>query len=411
MQYALLPPEKLSANVALPASKSISNRALIIQALTNGATQLHNLSDCDDTKALIEGLNASNEVDIHGAGTAMRFLTAYFAVTDGTHLLTGNQRMQERPIGILVEALRFLGADIRYLGKEGFPPLEIHGRKGLRGGEISIDAGVSSQFITALLLIAPTLRGGLRLKLIGDIVSKPYIELTLLVMRAFGAAAEWTDVDEICVAEKPYTACDYTIENDWSAAAYWYEIVSLMESDETSVRLHGLHDASPQGDSVLRYLFYMLGVETIVEDGDVVLKRIQRATPRLDYNFINSPDLIQSFVACCVAKGIPFHFSGCRNLRIKETDRFIALRNELAKIGATLYAETSDEISWDGKKNDVCEPVFDTYDDHRMAMSLAPLAIRYPRLRINDPQVVTKSYPAFWTELQKAGFSIEKTAE
>ena len=413
-RYKITAPQRLNAHVSLPASKSISNRALIIYALSGGHLLPHNLSDCDDTKVILNALRyMPEEIDIKAAGTAMRFMTAYLSVMRGTHIITGTERMKHRPIRILVDALRELGAAIEYVGQEGYPPLRITGRR-LQGGVLETEGNVSSQYISALLMIGPVLEDGLEIRLKGDIISKPYIDLTLWMMREFGADAEWTAVDTISVRPQPYKDIEYFIENDWSGASYWYETVALMGGRDTEVRLSGLMDGSKQGDSVVRYIFSLLGVKTVFESKEqnkpqtVTLKMNGRCVPKLEYDFVNSPDLAQTVVATCVAKGIPFHFKGLATLKIKETDRIEALKREMRKLGYVLQDRNGSELLWNGER---CEPDLsegiDTYNDHRMALSLAPLAIKQPGLTINNPQVVTKSYPRFWKALEEAGFEVK----
>lgn len=413
MQYIIQAPEHLEATIKLPASKSISNRALIINALAGMTIVPQNLSDCDDTNVIIHALeNMPEEIDIMAAGTAMRFMTAYLAVTPGEHTLTGTERMKHRPIEILVDALKSMGADIEYLEERGFPPLRIKG-KALNGGSLEIEGSVSSQYISALLMIAPALKNGLELKMTGNIISRPYIDLTLWTMREFGAKADWTSGDTVTVQPGKYDQRKYLIENDWSSASYWYEILALSKEEEASIKLTGLMDGSKQGDSVTRYIFSLLGVKTTFSSSTqgkpttVTLRKNNRIVPRLDYDFINSPDLAQTFVVCCAAMGIPFHFKGLSSLKIKETDRITALKNELLKLGFVIQDLHDSELIWDGER---CEPTMepiDTYDDHRMALSFAPLAMRYPEIRINHPNVVTKSYPAFWEDMKQVGFKID----
>ena len=406
--YTLMPPASLHAAVTLPASKSISNRALIISALLGGQLLPQNLSDCDDTEVIVEALrDMPEEINIKAAGTAMRFMTAFLATTEhGSHLLTGTERMKHRPIGILVNALRQLGADISYEGEEGFPPLRIKG-KPLSGGIIDIPGDMSSQYVSAMLMIGPVLENGLELRLKGHVISRPYIDLTLWMMREFGADADWTSGDTVVVRPTPYQPCNYLIENDWSSASYWYEMMALTDDPDAELQLPGLTDGSKQGDSAARYIFSILGVKTMfAKDGSVVLRKNNRVAPRLDYDFVNSPDLVQTVVTTCVAKGIPFHFHGLQTLKIKETDRIEALRNELRKLGFVIRVEENYDLVWDGTR---CEPTgepIETYEDHRMAMSFAPLAIIYPGLSICHPQVVTKSYPRFWEEMKKVGVEI-----
>ncbi len=410
MQYQITAPPTIHADVALPPSKSISNRALIISALAGGDVRPSHLSDCDDTKVMVRALeDLPTTVDVRGGGTSMRFLTAYFAATQGEHVLMGNDRMQCRPIGALVEALRYLGADITYLGEEGYPPLLIRGRR-LSGGRLEIAGNVSSQYISALLMIAPTLDGGLELHMTGELVSRPYIDLTLWMMRRYGAEADWTDTDTITVTQKPYTPRPYTIESDWSAAAFWYEILALTDDMESSVTLRGLSDGSKQGDSVSRYLFSLLGVKThFAADGAVVLRKQPCMLSHMEYDFVSAPDLAQPLAVTCALRGIPFRFTGLASLRIKETDRLAALESELHKLGFVVQEE-DDVLVWNGSQ---CEPYvmsvggIDTFDDHRMAMSFAPAAITYPGLCINEPRVVSKSYPRFWDDLSRAGFHID----
>lgn len=418
MQYNITAPTKLNTSITLPASKSISNRALIIYALSGGNTLPQNLSDCDDTNVIIEAIRYMPDViDIKAAGTAMRFMTAYLSVMRGTHVITGTDRMKHRPIGVLVDALRMLGADIEYVGEEGFPPLRISGRQ-LTGGMLEIAGNVSSQYISALLMIGPVLKDGLELRLTGDIISRPYIDLTLWVMREFGADAEWTSGDVISVKPRPYQRRDYFIENDWSSASYWYEIVALAKDRDATVRLTGLMDGSKQGDSVVKYIFSLLGVKTVFESKTtgrlqtVTLKKSNRCVPRLEYDFVNSPDLAQTIVATCCALGVPFHFRGLSTLKIKETDRIEALKKEMLKIGCVLKDANNSELMWDGTRQPLAAepPVIETYEDHRMALSLAPVSLRQP-IVINNPNVVSKSYPHFWRDLQIAGFTIEEKSE
>ena len=373
-----------------------------------------NLSDCDDTEVIINALRyMPAEIDIKAAGTAMRFMTAYLSVMRGTHVLTGTERMKHRPIGILVDALRQLGADIEYVGEAGFPPLRITG-KSLQGGLLEIQGNVSSQYISALLMIGPMLKEGMTLRLLGDIISKPYIDLTLWMMGEFGADAEWTSADTITIKAKPYKDRSYFIENDWSGASYWYEIMALNDDPESEIRLTGLMDGSKQGDSITRYIFSLLGVKTKFESKKagvpqtVTLKRNGHCVPRLEYDFVSCPDLAQTFVVTCAAKNIPFRFTGLATLKIKETDRIEALKREMRKLGYVVKDANNSELIWDGER---CEPSMDmgidTYEDHRMALAFAPFVQKMDGLVINNPQVVTKSYPHFWDDLRQAGFEVE----
>lgn len=375
-----------------------------------------NLSDCDDTKVIIRALSHRPEViDIKAAGTAMRFMTAYLSVTEGEHTIMGTERMKHRPIGVLVDALRYLGAEIEYAGEKGFPPLRIRGRQ-LEGGRLEIPGNVSSQYISALLMIAPVLSKGLEMKLTGGIVSRPYIDLTLHLMHQFGVSAEWTDIDSITVKPQPYRQRPYTIENDWTAASYWYEVLALTDELGAKVVLPGMMDGSRQGDSAVRYIFSLLGIKTAFADReadrltDATLTRHSCMLNRMDYDFTNQPDLAQTLIATCPVLGIPFHFTGLGSLRIKETDRIEAMKTEMEKLGYILHADSGTELSWEGDRCEpAAQPVIDTYEDHRMAMSFAPLAIRLGRIGINHPEVVSKSYPHYWNDLRKAGFHIVQT--
>lgn len=406
----------LKADVKLPASKSIGNRALVINALAGAAAMPGNLSDCDDTDVMARALrDMPYEIDIKAAGTAMRFMTAYLAATPGEHVVTGTERMRHRPIAILVDSLRALGAHIEYLGEEGFPPLLIEGRR-LDGRQLDIPGNVSSQYISALLMIAPTLQNDLELHLKGEIFSRPYIDLTMWMMKEYGAVAEWTDIDTIRVKAQPYTSRPYYIENDWSAASYWYEMMALSGGEADEVVLEGLSDGSKQGDSMARYIFSLLGVKTIFEDSAstgmqrVVLRNRGHCVPRLEYDFVNAPDLAQTFVVTCLAKNVPFVFSGLKTLKIKETDRIEALKAEARKLGYVLHDIDGSQLVWDGER---CEPLadisIDTYEDHRMALAFAPLSFTMPHVKINEPHVVTKSYPHYWEDLRRAGFEISES--
>ena len=414
MQYEIKAPQVLNQTIKLPASKSISNRALIIHALSGGAILPNNLSDCDDTTVIIDALqNNPHEINIKAAGTAMRFMTAFLSVKDGEeHVLTGTERMKHRPIGVLVDALRHLGADISYVGDEGFPPLRIKGRK-LEGGLLEVPGNISSQYISALLMIGPTLKNGLTLRLTGDVISRPYIDLTLWTMREFGADADWSDFETISVAPKPYKERTYFIENDWSAASYWYEMMALSTHEDDEIRLEGLMDGSKQGDSSVRYIFSLLGVKSTFESRKegvpttVTLRHTNRCVPRLEYDFVNSPDLAQTFVVCCALKNVHFHFTGLSTLKIKETDRIEAMKKEMRKLGYVIHDKNNSELIWDGER---CMPEIeggiDTYEDHRMALSFAPASLCIDGLSINNPQVVTKSYPHFWEDIKSAGFEV-----
>ena len=407
MQIKVTAPAKIHTTIQLPSSKSISNRALIINALGNGTHHPENLSDCDDTRVMIRALNDDKEtIDIMAAGTAMRFLTAYLSVTPGTRIITGTERMQQRPIQVLVNALRELGADIEYVANDGFPPLRITGRE-LRKDTISLPGNVSSQYISALLMIAPVLTNGLTIRLTGDIISRPYINLTLQLMNDFGVRAEWTDDHRLKVEPQAYHSTPIYVASNWSAASYWYQIVAL--SKEAEVTLPGLFKDSYQGDSQVAGIFRSLGVETIYKDKTVILKKNGKSVERLDYDFINQPDLAQTFVVTCALLNIPFRFSGLQSLKIKETDRMAALITEMRKLGYILHETDGSVLSWEGERCTTEEhPAIDTYEDHRMAMAFAPTCLALPEILINNPQVVSKSYPRYWEDLRQAGFIIKE---
>lgn len=410
-------PARLQGTISLPTSKSISARALTISALTGG-TQPQGLSDCDDTHALQAAIaHRPAIIDIGAAGTAMRFGTALFACTPGEHVLTGSPRMLERPIGLLVDALRSLGADITYEGTEGFPPLRVKGHP-LKGGHTTIPASVSSQYISALLMIAPTMTEGLTLTLEGEIASRPYIDMTLAIMKAYGAQADWTaEGQAIRVAAGGYRPTEWTVEPDWSAASYWYEMVALSDDAEACICLKGLRAESLQGDSCISQIFLPLGVKTTFTDEGAVLTKTA-AVESLDFDFTHCPDLAQTVVATCAMMGVAFHFNGLKSLKIKETDRIVALQTELRKLGVEVAADnesmtlTTDAAALFKSRlrleiAQASAPIA-TYADHRMAMAFAPCAYRFPGLAIAHPEVVSKSYPAFWADLERVGATIEK---
>lgn len=398
-RYLLKPTAALRGTAALPASKSICNRALLLARLAGGGWTVENPSDCDDTRALVRGLaTTGGTVDVGAAGTAMRFLTVWLCTQPGRHVITGSPRMLERPIGILVDALRRLGARVTYAGREGYPPLCIEGGA-LRGGALDVAASVSSQYISALLMVAPTLPGGLRLHLTGEVASRPYIDMTLALMRRFGADARWTDERTIVVAPVPYAAAGrFGVEADWSAASYWYEAMALTPDAGAKVWLPGLAADSLQGDAVVSRLFGPLGVATRFGEGGVELTKAQPAAGRVDIDFTACPDLAQTLTVTCAMLGRPFRFTGLASLKIKETDRMEALRRELAKLGVALTEEGGHTLLWDGRRGEAATlPVIHTYDDHRMAMAFAPAALCIP-LAVERPEVVAKSYPGYWAD-------------
>lgn len=396
----LLP--ELRGTVRLPASKSISNRLLTINACLQQPVSLHHLSEADDTTVMRRALMGfRKEIDIHGAGTAMRFLTALFATRPGERLLTGSERMRQRPIGVLVDALRQLGAEMEYVGEEGFPPLRIKGDK-LHGGPLTVEANISSQYISALLMIAPVMREGLSLTLAGHIASRPYIDITLALMHDFGAIAHWTAESKIFVAPGGYQrTADYTVEADWSAASYWYELLALSPDAEACIVLPGLQRESLQGDARTREFFEPLGVHTAFTPEGVVLTKGEATADRIDLDLSSQPDLAQTLVVTCAMLGRPFRFSGLESLRIKETDRLAALQKELRKLGCEVVAEGDSALHCDAPHpTPLASAPIATYDDHRMALAFAPCAYRCTGLAIEHPEVVAKSYPGFWDDLK-----------
>ena len=467
-------PLKLNASLTLPTSKSLCARALVINHLCQLPVPLVGLSDCDDTQAILQGLevlrnseDAPLRVDIGAAGTAMRFLTALFAATPQLDVvITGSQRMKERPIGALVTALQAAGADISYVEKEGYPPLRIRGKQ-LEGGTLALPSNISSQYVSALLMIAPTMRRGLQLELVGKVASAPYIRMTMQVMKAFGVEAKWEKNIISVVRGQRYArtlsshcettketeqAASYTIECDWTAASYWYEIVALHPDKAARVLLRGLREASEQGDAVCARWFEALGVTTTFTAQGAILEKSTRSpqvtlecknstsedtelssqtddnfcesnedlpqttshssqadyfsckdAPPLWLDFAAAPDLAQTFVVTCALLSRPFHFKGLESLRIKETDRIAALIAELQKLGKHIEAIGEGELRYTAQNDSspAHSITIATYDDHRMALAFAPAALLFPQLSIEHPEVVAKSYPNYWEHLSE----------
>ncbi len=409
MQYIITKADKtIKGEVCLPSSKSISNRVLIINSLSYSPYLIDNLSDSDDTRVLEEVLSSNtSHFDIGHAGTAMRFLTAFLSKIAGEWTITGSERMQQRPIAILVDALRKLGASIEYIGKEGFPPLRITGSS-LKGGIIELDGSVSSQYISALLMIAPTIQEGMTLKINNKLTSKPYIDLTLQLMKQFGVTHSWRG-NEIKIDEQSYQPVPFSVEADWSGASYWYAMAAL--SDDCNLLLKGLRLKSLQGDSTQEKWFRKyFGIQSVQEGNHVRLTKVYTPEPqKIEINFIENPDIAQTFAVLAIMKKIPFHFEGLQTLKIKETDRILALQNEISKFGATLTEPFSGELAWDGTFDSKAVkgfPIIKTYHDHRMALAFALVALVYPKIIIDDPNVITKSYPGYWNDLKFMGFSI-----
>lgn len=394
----------VKCTVTPPASKSESNRVLIIDALSGMKSDLQNLSNARDTQTMIRLLKSTDKtLDVLDAGTTMRFLTAFTAITGRETIMTGTQRMRERPIRLLVDALRNLGASIDYLENDGFPPIEIKkfDKNNVTTNHLKIRGDVSSQYITALLMVGAGLPNGLVLELEGKVGSKPYIEMTLSLMKHFGVSANWND-NIIEIPAQEYKPAAYSVESDWTAASYWYAVVALAENAE--IEILGYNDKSFQGDRACVEIFDKLGVEsTFTATGLKLAKKAHTAT--FEYDFTDSPDVAQTVAVVCAAKGIEGTLSGLESLRIKETDRIAALQIELAKFGADVI-EIEKDITYKvipGTFKVDGQSVY-TYKDHRMAMAFAPLAL-LGELTIENPSVVDKSYPHYWEDLKVAGFS------
>ena len=398
--------------ISLPASKSICNRVLTIVALSDGVGDVYNVSDCDDTNAIINAITMHQKgekyINIGAAGTAMRFMTAMLALrTKATVTIDGSARMRKRPIKELVDVLCQLGAKIEYAGEsDSCPPLLIH-QAPMRGGTVSINGSISSQYISALMMIAPGLSNGLTINITGRLVSRPYVEMTAAIMRDFGAQVLYTD-NQITIKQGDYQSRTYSVENDWSAASYWYEIRSLIPN--VNLRLASLHKNSTQGDSKVAEIFNLFGVETeYTSDGVLLTYNPKSVAERIDIDLQNQPDLAQTIVVTACLKGIPFRISGLSTLRIKETDRISALISQLAKLGYTVR-ETEDATLESDSVRRSCDkaPAIETFDDHRMAMAFAPASIVVPGITIEDAEVVSKSYPKYWEHLKLIGFTLSE---
>lgn len=402
----------LKGTINLTASKSESNRALIIRELCDQDFTINNLSESDDTRVLKELLEKIKKgetvLNVGIAGTVMRFLTAYLSTKDGEYILTGEDRMKERPIKVLVDALNQIGANISYQENIGYPPLIIIGNE-LKSRKIKIDGSVSSQYISALIMIAPTLQNTFEIVFEGEIISKPYINITINMMRYFGVEAMWSE-SSILIDAKPYKAKDFYVEADWSSASYWYGIAAL--ADDVDISLLGLRKDSLQGDSKVVKLYENFGVNThFIENGVKITKNSNVSINNLlELDFIDCPDIAQTVAVTCAALNLDAKFTGLKTLRIKETDRVLALQKELNKLGYNVSVKDNDlyvnkysvqHYEWENVS-------VKTYNDHRMAMAFSPFALLSP-LTIENPEVVSKSYPNFWNDLESVGFNLSNT--
>ncbi|MGB4206193.1 MAG: 3-phosphoshikimate 1-carboxyvinyltransferase [Bacteroidales bacterium] len=413
----ILPPDlPLKGKINLPASKSISNRLLIMQYLSNGRIKIDNLSKADDTILMQQLLNkvkanidtGNSEIvcslNCENAGTVLRFLLALLSLQPGKWLLTGSERMKQRPVDSLVKALMALGADIKYVELQGFPPVEISG-KNLTGNSVTIDASQSSQYITALMMIAPVLEKGMAIRLENEIASQPYIEMTRILMMKTGIDIK-TEGRNIFISPGSYKSANFYVEPDWSSASYWYEAVALVPGSE--IVLNDLSGNSVQGDAVLINIFNALGVKTLQTDNGIVIQSIYRTVQDFEFNFSDFPDLAPAVAATCTALNIEARLNGLKNLKIKESNRFEALHKELSLLNAGIDIINNDCLFIPKQKTPVKNRKlhFNTYNDHRMAMAFAPLASVIGEISIEDPEVVSKSYPDFWEEFQRSGFKV-----
>ncbi len=405
--------KELKGDIYLPASKSESNRLLVIDAiLGSDDLQIENLSKSNDTKVLLsaletllrlKGTNISVTLDMQDSGTAMRFITAYASAINVKSLITGSERMKERPLEILVDTLKEIGANIRYIENPGFPPILVEGKR-IKGGVIDIDATVSSQYISALMLMAPKMTNGLIMYLKGEVASMPYIKMTARVMEHFGIEILMHE-NAIAIKKQQYSSRrEYHVESDWSAASYWYQMAAF--SEDVDLFLHGLKKDSIQGDSMIAEVYEQFGVHSEFLENGVRLTKTNNHCKHFKHNFLDYPDMVQTLVCTSAGLGISGEFHGLHNLRFKETDRIHALHTELKDMGLTLDT-SEDSIKLEASEVKINRPVR-TFADHRMAMSFAPLAIPFGEITIESPNVVNKSYPDFWNDLKKTGFVIEE---
>ena len=409
MKQLIIKFDKFKNNViTLNSSKSESNRLLIIQALSKEIININNLSNANDTIILKNLLNKnSNSIwNIEDAGTTMRFLTSFLSLKKNEVKITGSKRMEKRPIAILVNALKEIGAKIKYLKKEGYPPIYIKNKISQKINSIQIKGNISSQYISSLLLIAPILKNGIKIKIVEPFYSKPYVEMTLSLMKNFGIKYKWNK-NKIKITNQKYLSGSYKIESDWSAASYWYSIVSINDHIR-SLKLIGLRKNSFQGDKIIADIMKNIGVYTRFERDGISLIKNSNLESTKEINFKNCPDLAQTILVIAAVKKIKLKLKGLENLKIKETDRLIAMKKELKKIGCNFY-EANNEWVLEKRNNKLPKKlIINTYKDHRVAMSFAPLSSKL-ELVIRDPEVVNKSYPNFWNDLESIGYVCKKT--
>lgn len=392
-----------TATIPLPSSKSESNRVLVIDALTDGVNKITNLAEARDTQTMIRLLGKNPPVyDVLDAGTTMRFLTAFATVTNQNKVMTGTPRMCERPIGILVDALRSIGAEIHYLGVEGYPPLAIHGLSSQTTNKVKIRGDVSSQYISAMLMIAPVLPQGLEIELEGKVGSRTYIEMTLELMSQFGIDYQWMD-NKITVAHQAYKPTSFAVESDWSGASYWFSLLAC--ADSGALFLEGLKENSLQGDSKIVEIMDHLGIKSTFKEGGVLLQK-QPVKGLKTWDFTHCPDLAQTVAVTCAILGQNAIFTGLESLKIKETDRIYALQQELAKFNADLKEIEPEVYQVIPSVTMPSEVEIHTYDDHRMGMAFMPLLTK-TKVLIEDPAVVNKSYPSFWKHCEILGIEME----
>ena len=396
----------INGALQLSGSKSISNRLLIIQALSGSINSIHNYSTSEDTCVLQKALSSNSSIiDIGLAGTAMRFLSAYYASRKSDVILTGSTRMKQRPIGVLVDALRLLGADISYTEKEGFPPLKIKG-KPLEGGVVSMNASVSSQFITALLLISPSLKKGVQIQLSSDVLSKPYIDMTLTLMKQQGVASTW-EGNRIIVPSGTYKNEIIEVESDWSSISYLFEIMALSSAGE--IMVSKVDEISVQGDQKVMEFYKLFGVESSIEKGVLKLRKVEGFVQeeKIEIDCKGTPDIAQTLAATACGLGVAIKLTGLNNLPLKETNRLLALKIELEKCGAEVVITNNETLEvFPLKEFPKIDLEFETYHDHRMAMCLAPLALKAKSVLIDDLEVVNKSYKTYWEDLEKLSFNL-----